>query len=416
MHANNLTRSSLPLHQLQHTVGHLDCPACEAGRVAIRKFEIRAEHTFSQAAVCWLEFRYFPAGATNQRYVPKNTLRSEKTYISALARFFRHLPLQDVHVGHIREYQRQRASGELGVQPEDVIRAVAKQFGVTVDALASSKRLSDIAKHKIQVAFCEVSGLKINQEIGFLQRLMKRAGCWTTQLQDDYQPLEVFESDLPRSLSPEEQVLWLETAASRERWQLAYWYSILAIRTTAHTNELRGVRLQDLNLYSRTIAVQPSHAKNKYRVRTIPLEEDAYWAGDMLLNRARSLGARDLRHYLMPFRVGPNNYDITRPMSDSGLKRVWDEVRQACGLTWFQPHGLRHTGITRLAESGTPIPVILSMAGHVSQRMQQHYTQISQQAQRMAMDAAKKGGIYGFPPQSMRDVGNAVKINPITRM
>src|ERR1051325_1549263 len=112
-------RSGLPQNKKAHTLGHIACPACEHEKVAIRQFELRAEHTFSQAAESWLEFRYFPAG-TNQRYVPKNTLKSEKAYINALARFFRQLPLGDIHIGHIREYQRQRASGELGVQPEEL--------------------------------------------------------------------------------------------------------------------------------------------------------------------------------------------------------------------------------------------------------------------------------------------------------
>jgi hypothetical protein len=40
------------------------------------------------------------------------------------------------------------------------------------------------------------------------------------------------------------------------------------------------------------------------------------------------------------------------------------------------------TGITRMAEAGVPIQVIMSFAGHMTMRMQLHYTTISMQAKR----------------------------------
>jgi len=47
-----------------------------------------------------------------------------------------------------------------------------------------------------------------------------------------------------------------------------------------------------------------------------------------------------------------------------------------------------------MAEAGVPIPVILSMAGHISTRMQQHYTSISEFAKRRAVEAAFGAGNY----------------------
>jgi site-specific recombinase XerD len=64
-------------------------------------------------------------------------------------------------------------------------------------------------------------------------------------------------------------------------------------------------------------------------------------------------------------------------MTDSGLKRQWQEVREKTGLLWFRQYDLRHTAITRLAEAGTPLSVIMSMPGHVSEKMREHYTHIS---------------------------------------
>ena len=76
-------------------------------------------------------------------------------------------------------------------------------------------------------------------------------------------------------------------------------------------------------------------------------------------------------------------------MSDFGLFKMWNEVRDASGLE-FPPNNVRHTAITRYAEAGTPIQVILSYAGHMSLKMQMHYTWISEQAKRKWQDRLTK--------------------------
>ena len=76
-------------------------------------------------------------------------------------------------------------------------------------------------------------------------------------------------------------------------------------------------------------------------------------------------------------------------MSNSGLKALWNEMRQATGLLHFTPYDTRHTAITRLAEAGVPVTVIMDMAGHISPRMTQHYTHISEQAKIHAMRQAQ---------------------------
>jgi hypothetical protein len=72
-------------------------------------------------------------------------------------------------------------------------------------------------------------------------------------------------------------------------------------------------------------------------------------------------------------------------MCSEGLKTVWQEVREATGLLHFRMYDLRHTTITRMAEAGVPLAVIMSMAGHVSPRMTQYYTHISEQKKTDAM-------------------------------
>ena len=124
------------------------------------------------------------------------------------------------------------------------------------------------------------------------------------------------------------------------------------------------------------------------------MHDEAVWAANRLVERAQSLGCSSASHYLMPFRVSPNLWDPAQPMSNSGIRKPWDEVRKAADVPWLRIHDLRHTAITRMAEAGVPIPVILSMAGHISVRMQQHYTSVSEYAKRCAVEAAFDGRNY----------------------
>jgi integrase len=92
------------------------------------------------------------------------------------------------------------------------------------------------------------------------------------------------------------------------------------------------------------------------------------------------------QHYLFPFCITRKKkgerYDPERPMTSSGLKSPWQEVREATNLLWFRPYDTRHTGATRYAENGTPVDVIVARMGHANDRQRALYTHISLEAQR----------------------------------
>ena len=310
---------------------------------------IHAKLTFARAAELWLNSRTLSPNS-RARYISPRTLSDLQQYVRALNRKFGKVPLNRIHVGLLREYQEERA----------------KTCGPN----------------------------KINQELGTLLRIMKRAGAWTKRLEKCYEPLQREEADIRRAMTPEEQKKFLDVAGSREEWSVVYHYSLLALATSATNCEMRGLRIGDVNLYSHVLQIRPESAKNHYRIRTIPMHDEAVWAVTRLLERARTLGAVAANHYLMPFRSAPNRWDPAQPMSNSGLRKAWDEVRAAAGVPWLRVHDLRHTAITRMAEVGVPIPVILSMAGHISTQMQQHYTSVSMFAKRQAVQAGFAGGNY----------------------
>lgn len=312
--------------------------------------EISPELSFNEAFPLWIDRRVLKHAfaISSAKYISERTEWDYRQYARALAKEFGKMRLCDITLDHILEYSQARAfcDGDW-------------------DRKAGANR--------------------IRKEVGMLVRVMRAAKVWTEYFDEQFTPLAVAESDVQRALDPDEQKHFLATAASRQRWEFVLHYSIAALQTTAATNEMRGVRLGDLNLQAGAVMVRSATAKNKYRIRTIPLESrEVMWAFEQLRARAGSMGAWAPHHYLFPIMARKNTYDPTRMMSDSGLKKVWDEVRTAAGIPWLRPYDLRHTGITRMAEAGTPIPVIMSFAGHMSLKMQQHYTTISMQAKRKA--------------------------------
>jgi len=356
MTIDGATRRGNVLSLPAHTLGHVNCPTCEDARKRVAELYLPFDPTlkFSEAAERWLQARQFGKIHSKVRYCAPNTLKSYRTYLNALILFFGSMTLSSIDLGNIEAYRMER---------------------------------------------CEKAGPnKIIQEENVLVSILKRAACWTTEMEEGYVPIQRVENDIPRALSPEEQTHWLETADSNPRWNLVYLYSVVAMRCAMSNCEMRGLKLQDVNLYQQIVSVQTGHAKNKFRIRSIPLPPDALWCVERLLERAKSLGCKP-HDYLFPFQLSHGGkkgdvYKPDRPMSEWGIDTYWDEVRAASELTRFRKHDCRHTGITRWAEAGVPMPVILSLAGHISLRMQAHYTHISEQAKRKAIMAAYEGTMY----------------------
>jgi integrase len=61
-------------------------------------------------------------------------------------------------------------------------------------------------------------------------------------------------------------------------------------------------------------------------------------------------------------------------------------LRKAAGLDTLRFHDLRHTFITMMGERGVPLAVLENMVGHLSAKMVRHYTHVSSQAARRAVE------------------------------
>jgi integrase len=97
-------------------------------------------------------------------------------------------------------------------------------------------------------------------------------------------------------------------------------------------------------------------------------------ADEYIKHRERTVAAGTVR--LEKERLKPLKRIIGNVML-KGWRTAWRHLTKAAELPGFRFHDLRHTFITNHAEIGTPLPVVMAQAGHLSKRMTELYTHIS---------------------------------------
>ena len=271
--------------------------------------------------------------------------------------------------------------------------------------LLGHKRLCEISNDDVR-AFqvkrsAEVSARTANLEIKVLRQILKAHRLWA-RIGDDYRPLPENKEGPGRALTPEEEKVLFETAARRPGWQVAYYAALIASNTTTRACEIRGLRLQDVDLMKRQIRIRRRSTKNNSGVRVIPLNDAAFWAVAKAYERATNLGACAPEHYLFPA-CPSRKIDVTK--HQQSWRTAWRNLRNEAALGKLRFHDLRVHSITRMAEAGVPEQTLMAIAGHVSRQMLEHYSRIRQQAKQDAVKA-----IDSFKPQE-RDSAEEQHVN-----
>ena len=240
---------------------------------------------------------------------------------------------------------------------------------------------ADVVLHyRAERKACGLSNVTINIEVGALRRILKRGKLWH-RMAEDVKPLKEQPSEVGRALSPAQKQKLLEVAASKPIWELAYCAAILALNTTMRACEIRHLKWSDVDLLERKITVRRSKTAAGHRV--IPLNSSAMLAFQRLRDRAFKFGSDQPEHYVFPT-VEPGHFDPTKPMVN--WRGAWRKLTKAAGLPGLRFHDLRHHAITELAERGEADLTIMSIAGHISRRMLEHYSHIRMEAKRQALD------------------------------
>jgi integrase len=325
----------------QHTIDHVNCPACQAADAALRGVNLHVtKMLFRDAAVYWMHLRRQSISLKPRAH------EATQTYINALNMFFGGLRLCDITPGHIRGYQIARMSNTLNCGGE----------------------ILHPWKHGCMHT-------TVNHEISVLGMMLAHCRLWH-KIRPFYFPLSI-PGWSPRTVLTEAEEERLFTVAKMHpEAALAYWVSVITINTSAAGMELRGLRLKHLFLPENGIAeiyIPEDSVKNNSRPRKIALNPTARWAVEQCYKRALKLGSCEPDHYLFPFRVTRNQWDPARPASRSFLRKSWEKLRKATGFVHLNPHDLRHHCITRLLENDVNPATVVAIAGHVTRKMMEYY-------------------------------------------
>jgi integrase len=149
---------------------------------------------------------------------------------------------------------------------------------------------------------------------------------------------------------------------------------IFAACTGARIGEVSGCRIGDIDTHDwkwtvrRQTTPSPGGLADKgtkgKRARSVPLIVEVR---DLIQRRIDAASHRpDSRLF-----TGPRGGRITTAVLRDATH--WDEVVRALGFEHLCRHGLRHTGLTWMADAGVPVRVLRKIAGHGSLTTTQRY-------------------------------------------
>jgi integrase len=325
----------------------------------------KARWTVAQAVAQWIEDHAAHLKADKSR-------SNEKSYSRQLVSLLGNRRLETITTDDLYSYQRKRTFGDEGLGRKPVHAA------------------------------------PINRELRILIAVLKLANLWKP-LAEHYKPLPEDGAEIGRALTQEQMHRLEAIASTNPKWFVAFHSQILPANTGLRSGEIKKLQLGALDLENRRITVFRRTTKTAAGARMVELNQAATDTVLKLYERACLLGAKDPEDYLLPADLsrhtkagdplnGGRGFDVTRHQQSWATS--WENLRNMAGPEFkgLRFHDLRHSFITWMAESGTPLPVVQSMVGHMSAVVTRRYTHISNTAAREAvekLDRPVRGEICG---------------------
>jgi integrase len=239
----------------------------------------------------------------------------------------------------------------------------------------------------------------INLEVATLRSVMIENRRWA-DIAPDVKMLRVRE-DVGRALSADEQHRLL-TACKASRSRALYSAFLVSLHTGLRSSELRHLQWHNVDLVERMVTVGKSKTQAG-EGRKVPLSNEALKA---LQDWRRLFPDAKPGHYVFcSERYGldgqngrkggkavPYSVDPTKPISS--FKVAWNNARKVAKVEcrW---HDARHSFLSRLGERAVSDRTMMALAGHVSKKMLERYSHISNSAKRDAISAA-----FGTEPEA----------------
>jgi integrase len=287
-------------------------------------------------------------------------------------------------------------SVESGLAPKSTERYelcvshLKKEFG---KRLVCDIDVNGVAEYGRKRLSAGVSHRTVNYEVGALRGILRQFGLWGP-IADRVRALPE-RHDVGRAISATDEAA-LIAAASASRSPALLPLLVLSIDTGMRASEVQALRHRDLKLnwINGDIAsgevIVPKSKTAAGTGRLIPFTRRVCACLSLWLSRFSVVAPES---FVFPFHqvgiggnsrtVGVYDVDLLRPMGS--WRKAWLGTCKNSGVR-YRWHDLRHTFVSRLAESASVSEqTIRSLAGHVSRQMLEHYSHIRSHAKQAAI-------------------------------
>jgi integrase len=285
-----------------------------------------------------------------------------------------------------REWQANRAH-RMAANTQSIARLALKRllpvFGPKLLCDITPQDITDYQRIRLQSG---AQGRTVNIEIAALRQVLKASDLWLS-LAGKVRMLRE-RHDVAKALTPQQEHALLGATAGAD--SACHTATVLALNTAMRKDEIRLLRWGQVDFEKRTLVVGRSKTEAGSG-RLITLNQPAF---EVLVRWASRFPDTKADHYVFPW-CEYRQTDATRPTK--GWRTAWRHALKRAGFH-CRFHDLRVTCITKLSESQASDQTIMSIAGHVSKRMLEHYSRIRTDAKRAALDAiaqCPKHAIFG---------------------
>jgi integrase len=260
-------------------------------------------------------------------------------------------------------------------------------FGKVLITDIDGKAISDYQQGRLRE---KASPKTVNLEVGTLRAILRRNRLWAA-IQPDVRMLTT-RDDIGRAVTREEEESLL-AACGQSRSRSLLPAVTLALNTCMRYSEIRLLTWQQVDFTAREIKVGKSKTDSGTG-RVIPLNSRAaaildFWASNF--------PDRHSAHYVFPserygaagdaFKACAYQTDPTAPIGR--WKEAWEAAKIRAKVQ-CRFHDLRHTGCTRMLESGVTFPQLAALMGWspaTTVRLAKRYGHIGQSALRHAVES-----------------------------
>jgi integrase len=309
-------------------------------------------------------------------------------------------------------------AGKMHLAPKSTVRYeqcvlhLKEEFG---KRLLCDLDANDIAEYQRKRLAAGVSNRTVNYEVGALRGILRQFGLWGP-IADRVRALPE-RHDVGRAVSSGDEAR-LIAAASASRSPAILPLLLLSFDTGMRASEVQALRHRDLkltwvdeNIASGAVIVP----KSKTAVgtgRLIPVTRRVCACLSMWLSRFPDAAPGS---FVFPFHqvgIGGNSrtvavYDVDLERQMGSWRKAWLGACKTAGVR-YRWHDLRHTFVSRLAESASiSEQTIRSLAGHVSRQMLEHYSHIRSQAKQAAIRCLEEQASELFFEETGHKIGHS---------